>query len=80
MKHNRDSRTTSYVHILFRITKGKLIFMCENSIPQRSVYKEVGGIGLTNIRRRLNLLYKKSYSLEQTETDTSYTVKLELKL
>lgn len=80
VKHNQDSKANSYVHISFITTKDKLIFICENSIPQRPVNNEVGGIGLTNIKRRLNLLYNGNYSLEQTKTDTSYTVKLELKL
>lgn len=80
IKHNQDSRTESYVHIVFRITDNKLIFICENSIPQKIPNEQVGGIGLTNIKRRLNLLYKSDYLLEQTKTNTSYTVKLELKL
>lgn len=81
VKHNQDSKTTSYVHILFKITNDRLIFICENSIPQRPSHKkEVGGIGLANIKRRLDLLYEEDYSLEQSKTDTNYTVKLELKL
>lgn len=81
VKHNQDSKATSYVHVLFRRTKDKLIFICENSVPQsRSDDKGVGGIGLTNIKRRLNLLYKENYSLEQTKTDANYVVKLELNL
>lgn len=80
VKHNQDSRTSSYVDISFTINREKLIFVCKNSIPQRPSNKEVGGIGLANIKRRLNLLFKDNYWLEQTKTDTSYTVKLELKL
>lgn len=80
VKHNQDSKATSYVHILFKIEKEKLVFVCENSILQSTSNKKVGGIGLANIKRRLNLLYKRNYSLEQSKTDTNYTVKLELKL
>lgn len=81
VKHNQDSRASSYVNISFKIEKEKLIFICENSIPQRSPDKKgVGGIGLHNVKRRLDLLYKGNYSLENTKTDTNYTVKLELKL
>lgn len=80
VKHNQDSHTKSYVDISFKIEKHKLIFVCKNSIPQRASNKEVGGIGLANIERRLNLLFNDNYTLEQTKTDTSYTVKLELKL
>jgi len=80
VKHNQDSRTASYVHLLFRKTAWELTFICENSIPLKSPCKQVGGLGLANIKRRLDLLYKDDYTLEQTKTETNYTVKLELKL
>lgn len=80
VKHNQDSQTESYVHVLFRIEDNNLIFICENSIPQKTINKQSGGIGLTNIKRRLDLLYKGNYSLEQSKTDINYTVKLKLKL
>lgn len=80
VKHNQDSQTASYVHILFRIEGCELTFICENSIPQKMANKQTGGIGLANMKRRLDLLYKGNYSLEQSKTDTSYTVKLKLKL
>lgn len=80
VKHNQDSRTASYVHLVFRKADGKLTFICENSIPRKSSGKEVGGIGLANVKRRLDLLFKDSYHLEQTKTETNYTVKLELRL
>lgn len=79
VKHNQDSKA-SFVHIAFEIKEGKLIFVCKNSIPHRPQNKQVGGIGLANIRRRLDLLYKNNYSLEQTKTETDYMVRLELKL
>ena len=80
VKHNTDSRAASYVHILFKVTEVSLIFICENSIPDKPFSKQTGGIGLTNIKRRLELLYGNNYLLEQNKTDTKYTVKLELKL
>lgn len=80
VKHNQDSQTASYVHLLFKVTDKQLIFICENSIPLKPSNNLVGGIGLTNIERRLDLLYKGNYSLERIKTETNYTVKLELKL
>lgn len=80
VKHNVDSRASSYVKICFSITKEKLIFVCENSIPKKPHKQKAGGIGLANIKRRLNLLYNNNYFLEQTKTDTIYIIKLELKL
>lgn len=80
VKHNHDSQATSYVDISFKIIENKLNFICENSIPQIPPAKQTGGIGLINIKRRLNLLYKDDYVLEQTKTSTTYTIKLEIKL
>lgn len=81
VKHNQDSKAMSYVHIWFSVEKGELVFVCENSIPQHpSSQKGIGGIGLANVKRRLDLLHKGNYAIENTRTDTSYRVKLELKL
>lgn len=80
VKHSQDSRIASYVNISFNKTGQKLIFICENSIPKNSPTQKVGGIGLLNIRRRLDLLFENKYSLEQVKTDAVYTIKLELAL
>lgn len=80
VKHNTDSRAASYVHIRFNVIKSILIFSCENSIPTRPLVNRSGGIGLVNIKRRLDLLYNNKYRLEQTKTETKYIVKLELNI
>ncbi|GHT38184.1 hypothetical protein FACS189435_4440 [Bacteroidia bacterium] len=41
---------------------------------------EAGGLGLPNVRRRLDLLYGNRYRLEITENETSYTVQLSIEL
>ncbi|NDV68951.1 sensor histidine kinase [Dysgonomonas sp. 25] len=79
VKHNMDS-DASYVHIWFEVVKNKLIFICENSIPSKPAKKKEGGLGLTNIRRRLDLLYPNNYSLKLDKTDSKYTARLELKI
>jgi LytS/YehU family sensor histidine kinase len=40
----------------------------------------VGGIGLKNVKRRLELLYPGSYFLEISEEDHFFKVKLKLKI
>ena len=58
VKHNFDSEHLSYVHLFFKVDNDRLEFRCENSKPAVAIAKSrVGGIGLTNIRRRLELLY-----------------------
>ncbi|WP_231496758.1 sensor histidine kinase [Prevotella sp. 10(H)] len=80
VKHNSDSENTSYVHICFLVKDKQLIFECENSKPKKPSQRKVGGLGLANIRRRLDLLYGNNYSLEIKDAETTYTVSLQLTL
>lgn len=81
VKHNFDSEHPSYVHLFFKVDNDRLEFLCENSKPAVAIAKSrVGGIGLTNIRRRLELLYPGRYLLEVAETENQYTVTLKLNL
>lgn len=80
IKHNHNDEGLSYVYLSFSVHNNILNFTCENSISQDESEKKIGGIGLANIKRRLDLLYKDNYVLQQTKTDTNYTVNLELKL
>lgn len=77
VKHNPDA-VHSYVHIRFRLTNHRLLFECVNSKPSKQIKREVGGLGLTNIKRRLALLFGDNHTLHIAETETTYTVKLEL--
>ncbi len=79
VKHS-SSETASYIHIHFSIQNNVLLFHCRNSKPANPVRQESGGLGLVNIKRRLDLLFGKSYSLELVDEETSYTVKLQLNL
>lgn len=80
VKHNPDNNKLSYVHLYFEVKNNQLIFKCENSKPHQPIQKKIGGLGLANIRRRLNLLYEDNYSLELNETETTYTVDLQFKV
>lgn len=80
VKHNPDNNNLSYVHLYFEINNNQLIFKCKNSKPTQPIKQKVGGLGLSNIRRRLDLLYGNNYSLELNETETVYTANLELKI
>ncbi len=58
-----------------------LCFSVKNSIPEiaQKHNKNAGGIGLDNLQKRLHLLYPKKHTFETTQTDNSFTTKLELK-
>lgn len=81
VKHNNDNRNLSYVHLYFKVEEESLTFICINSKPL--VQKEQqpdSGIGLANIRRRLELLYGADHSFQIEETDITYSIDLRLKL
>lgn len=80
IKHSQDSQKESRVNVIFKIFENKLLFICENSLPLKPINKQIGGIGLVNIKRRLDLLFRDKYSLEQTNTNINYIIRLEIKL
>lgn len=50
-----------------------------NSLPERNEHTP-GGIGLPNVKRRLELLYSNAYALNIDKSENTYTVNLQLKL
>ena len=79
VKHNVDSENSSYVDLGFKVWDKQLEFQCINSKPKIALRKnEVGGLGLKNIKRRLELLFPERYTLEIEESEISYTVYLHL--
>lgn len=80
IKHSVDNNAFSYVHIIFSIENNNIIFECENSTPIIKSNSNYGGLGLQNIKRRLELLYKNNYQLEMNEVGNKYSVKLEVPL
>jgi sensor histidine kinase YesM len=68
-KHGVDSTIgDSYIHVSLSKDGNQLVFTCENTFKV-SKASEVGGIGIQNVRRRLNLLYpsKHSFTIEKQE-------------
>jgi sensor histidine kinase YesM len=60
---------------------GQLAFKCENSFRQvTNTDKLKNGIGLTNVKKRLQLLYPDAHTLEITDVDHLYSVHLRMKL
>ena len=83
VKHNPDSENESYVHLSFKVWRQELVFQCINSKPAQQPEagtERSGGLGLKNIRRRLELLYPSKHSLEIEENDRCYKVNLKLTL
>lgn len=68
----------TYIKIELKIENQKLYFNCRNSksmdIP--ALNDKNGGLGLTNIKRRLELLYGNRHELTITSSDNEYVVNL----
>jgi len=84
VKHSADSDgEESFIALFFSITDNRLLFVCRNSKNPKIVYinpAKDSGLGLTNTRRRLDLLYQEQYSLNISSTANEYTVTLNIPL
>lgn len=73
----------SYVNVHFEKTNNKLYFTCTNSkdpVYSNRMKKKPGGIGLANIRRRLELLYGDDSQPQTIADEYTHTVKLNIPL
>jgi len=74
-KHGISYRRRSFVDVDVTIHDDALSFTCRNSKADVS-NTEKGGVGLSNVRRRLDLLFPESYILNITDDADTYTVDL----
>ena len=80
VKHNNDSAKSSYVNLFFEVRHAELYFKCINSKPAVKAVNKSGGLGLANIKRRLELLFPSSHDLKIEDNSETYCVTLTLKL
>ena len=78
-KHGVSYRHDSFIEIKVMIDGDRLIFLCRNSrIPKEE--DKHGGVGLTNVKQRLDLIYKDTYTLDIKDEAEQYTVTLNIPL
>lgn len=76
-----QSRNKVWIKIHLEVSNGSVIFHIENSKPLGRQKEGVsGGIGLENLKRRLEILYKDRYSLEMKDENDRYSVRMKLAL
>lgn len=80
VKHNNDATKSSYVNLYFDVRNGELFFKCINSKPMLKSVNNTGGLGLINIKRRLDLLFPATHSLKIEDESERYCVTLIIKL
>jgi len=81
-KHGVVIGQASDIDILLSVNKNELTFTCTN-VDHSHVQKMNGdssGVGLENVKRRLELLYPDKHQLQITKADNQYQVKLKINL
>lgn len=81
-KHgNATDDVKGHIHGKLIIGKEKLLFHLENSKdPKHSRKDSVGGVGLENVQKRLQMLYRDRHTLTISDASTTFTVQLTLLL
>lgn len=78
-KHGVSYQHNSFIKIYAGTDDGKLLFTCSNSKSPKEQDSQ-GGVGLKNVRQRLDLIYGDRYSLSIKEDAETYNIKLTLPL
>lgn len=68
-----------FVHAVLRCEPNELLFYVENNLPDSQIPASVStGMGLANVRRRLELLYPNAAELEIQQENTTFRVQLRI--
>lgn len=81
-KHGTGLVPQAQIDIRLKLEGSQLNFCVRNRYNETTKWEKdkTSGIGLTNVKRRLNLLYPKSHSLQITKEDGWFSVLLKLNL
>jgi LytS/YehU family sensor histidine kinase len=82
-KHGISYREKSFIHISMTVENNKIKFSCFNSLGQTSdknSNENHSGIGLENVKKRLNLLFPDKHTLSIEKSDSEYMVLLEIEI
>lgn len=80
-KHGASSTDNGIILFEFRMEGGYAVFRVENpNLPKTSDDKSGSGIGLDNLKKRLDLLYAGEYHIFQVIENNLYQVELKIRL
>ncbi|MCU4163460.1 sensor histidine kinase [Carboxylicivirga caseinilyticus] len=82
-KHGISYREASFIRIGMKTDGNSLSFHCVNSIskaPETKLTENHSGIGLENVKKRLQLLYPNRHQLEITKENDEFKVELNIEL
>ncbi len=76
-KHGISHKEPSFITIKVTCDEDRFHFHCANSnFSSDSMKQQQGGVGLDNVRKRLELIYPGQYQLDIVPTDKEFTVDL----
>jgi two-component system, LytTR family, sensor kinase len=77
-KYGISVQEESFVNISLWYSENKIIFQCENGLPDSNNWPIITstGIGLENLKKRLSLLYRGRHELEIKRTENKFEVNL----
>ena len=77
-KHGITYQQPSFIDISIQTNQQELSFSCRNSKPTEpaTALQQEGGVGLANVRQRLDLIFGDTYSLEIDDLPDTYNVRL----
>ena len=76
IKHGVNIDNQSNLKLDINIDEKNVNFYIENNVPLNNKIKKNGGIGLANVKRRLELIYPKEHQLTIENKDDKYIVSL----
>ena len=78
-KHGVSYQRESFIEMKASVEGNRLLFTCRNSKADKP-NEEKGGVGLANVRKRLNLLFDHDYVLRIHDAADVYSVELNIPL
>ena len=81
-KHSKiEDLENGWIKIALNTTDNQLQFRVQNSLPKSNFTKDkIGGIGLKNVRRQLELVYPDKHNLYINGDDNTFDVQLTIEL
>ncbi len=81
IKHGVGSKGEGYIHLDLRMEGDELHFQIKNPIlEKRESWQKHSGIGLENVKKRLQMLYPDRHRLDISDEEGTFKVKLTIKL
>lgn len=80
-KYGVSTKENSEIEILLSVVNNQILFHVSNTIVHaENLYNGTTGIGINNVKRRLELSYPKQHSLKVGQFDNQFKVDLEINL